>query len=134
MRPCFPISQCLRLEYVLPKFLPRFKHIRRIQTVLAKLVKPCLVSCRNRMIFNHCPKRNHWPFECFSESPFIKSFPICQEVLDISQIAKACHRIKPPFFVQTRLQNSSADVPSFTLRAALSAIPCVCDLCGVDVQ
>ena len=30
--------------------------------------------------------------------------------------------------------NSTADVPSFTLRTALSAIPCVSDLCGVDVQ
>ena len=30
--------------------------------------------------------------------------------------------------------NSTADVPSFTLRAAPSAIPFVCDLCGVDVQ
>ena len=30
--------------------------------------------------------------------------------------------------------NSTADVPSFTLRTALSAIPFVFDLCGVDVQ
>ena len=30
--------------------------------------------------------------------------------------------------------NSTGDVPSFTLRTALSAIPFVCDLCGVDVQ
>ena len=30
--------------------------------------------------------------------------------------------------------NSTADVLSFTLRTVLSAIPCVSDLCGVDVQ
>ena len=30
--------------------------------------------------------------------------------------------------------NSSADVPSFTLRTALSAIPFVSGMCGVDVQ
>ena len=30
--------------------------------------------------------------------------------------------------------NSTGDVPSFILRTALSAIPFVCDLCGVDVQ
>ena len=30
--------------------------------------------------------------------------------------------------------NSTADVPSLTLRTALSAIPFVSDLCGVDVQ
>ena len=30
--------------------------------------------------------------------------------------------------------NNTAEVPSFTLRTALSAIPCVSDLCGVDVH
>ena len=30
--------------------------------------------------------------------------------------------------------DNTADVPSFTLRTVLSAIPCVSDLCGVDVQ
>ena len=30
--------------------------------------------------------------------------------------------------------NNTAEVPSFTLRTALSAIPFVSDLCGVDVQ
>ena len=30
--------------------------------------------------------------------------------------------------------SNTADVPSFTLRTALSAIPFVSDLCGVDVQ
>ena len=30
--------------------------------------------------------------------------------------------------------NNTADVPSFTLRTALSTIPFVSDLCGVDVQ
>ena len=31
-------------------------------------------------------------------------------------------------------RNNTADVPSFTLHTALSAIPFVSDLCGVDVQ
>ena len=30
--------------------------------------------------------------------------------------------------------NNTAEVPSFTLRIALSAIPLVSDRCGVDVQ
>ena len=30
--------------------------------------------------------------------------------------------------------NNTAEVPSFNLRAALSAIPLVSDLCGADVQ
>ena len=68
------------------------------QNCLAELVKPCLVSCRNRIIFNHCTKRKFSTFKWFSESPFIRSFPICQEVLDISHIAIAFHRISPPCF------------------------------------
>ena len=58
---------------------------------LAKLMKPWLVSCRNRVFCNHCSKRNCWPIEWFSKSSFIRSSPICQEVLDISQIATAFH-------------------------------------------
>ena len=45
---------------------------------------------------------------------FVWSFPIRQEVLNVL--------------------NNTADVPSFTLRTALSAIPFVSDLCGVNVQ
>ena len=30
--------------------------------------------------------------------------------------------------------NNTTEVPSFTLRTALSALPFVSDLCGVDVQ
>ena len=68
----------------------------------------------------------------FSESSFVRCFPICQEILNISQIAIAFHRISPPFFIQARLQQT-ADVPSFILRTALSAIPCVSDRWCVDV-
>ena len=41
------------------------------------------------MVFNHCYKRYYWPFEWFSKSSVIGSFPICREVLDTSQMAKA---------------------------------------------
>ena len=34
----------------------------------------------------------------------------------------------------SRPDYDTADVPSFTLRTALPAIPFVSDLCGVDVQ
>ena len=33
---------------------------------------------------------------------FMQSFPFCQEVLDVSQIAKAFHRVRPPRFIQAR--------------------------------
>ena len=71
---------------------------------LSKLVKSGLVSCRNRTILKHCSKRNVWTFRWFSESLFIRSFPICQEVLNISQIATAFHRVRPPCFFQAWLQ------------------------------
>ena len=72
--------------------------------VLAKLMKSCLMSRWNRMTFNHCSKRYFWPFEWFSKSSFKRSFPVCQVVLDISLIATAFHRISPPFFIQSWLQ------------------------------
>ena len=41
----------------------------------------------------------------------------------------------PPTILLSRHDcNSTADVPSWTLRTALSAIPFVSDLCDVDVQ
>ena len=38
----------------------------------SRSLPPGLVSCRNRIIFNHCS--NHWAFQWFSESPIIRSF------------------------------------------------------------
>ena len=66
------------------------------QNFLAKLAKLRLVSCRNRTMFDHCPKRNQWAFEWFSEPH--EDFSIFQEALDISQTAIAPHRASPPFF------------------------------------
>ena len=61
----------------------------------------------NRMTFNHCSKRNYWPFEWLSKSPFIRNFPVCQEVLKTLQIATAFLRIRPPYFIQAWLQQCS---------------------------
>ena len=65
---------------------------------------------------NGCPKTSlNW------------SFPIRYEILNVSQIGIAFHRICTP--ISFRLDcNNTAEVLSFT---ALSAIPCVSDLCGV---
>ena len=57
-----------------------------------------------RMIFNHCSKTYYWPFEWFFKSSCIRRFPVCQKVLDISQIAIAFHRVWPPPFIQAWLQ------------------------------
>ena len=72
---------------------------------------------------NFLTKWNDWSFTWFSKTPFVWSFPIRQEICDVSQIGFTFHRICPPFFIQTSIA-----------RTAPSAIPCVSDLCGVDVQ
>ena len=60
-----------------------------------------------------------WSFEWFSKSPFVRSFLFCQEVLNISQIAIALHRISPPFFIHASWQQYSRR-SFFILRTALS--------------
>ena len=55
-----------------------------------------LVFRRNRVILNQWTKRNDWSLTRFSNTSFVRSFPIRQEILNVSQIA--------PFFIQTWLQ------------------------------
>ena len=52
-----------------------------------------------------CAEWNNWSFGWFSKSSFTRSFPFCQEVLNIPQIAKASHGIWPPIFhpIQTAI-------------------------------
>ena len=90
-----------------------------------------LVLRRDGVILNQSTKRDNWSFKKFSKASFIWCLPIRQEILNISQIDKTFHGVCPPFFSRPDC-NSTADVPSFTLRTALSAIPFVCDQCGVD--
>ena len=56
------------------------------------------------------------------------------QILNIGRFADSCNT---PRNLPTNFQpdcNNTAEVPSFTQRTALSAIPFVSDLCGVDVQ
>ena len=76
--------------------------VRFLRGALVILV-PRQIFGRNRMIFNHCTKRNGWAFKRFSESPFVWSFLTRQEILNVSQIAIAFHGIRPSFFVQAWL-------------------------------
>ena len=87
-----------------------------------------------RVILNQWTKWNDRSFKWFPKTSCIRRLPIRQEICDVSQIGISFHRICPPIFIQTWLQQYSREVPSFTLRTALSAIPFVSDLCGVDVQ
>ena len=60
--------------------------------------------------------------------------PIRQEICDVSQIGIPFHRICPTIFRPDPDCNSTANVPSLTLRTTLSAIPLVSELCGADVE
>ena len=69
-----------------------------------ELMQSRLVFRRNRVTFDHCSKRYYWFVKGHSEPPFVRCFPIRQEILNVSQIAVAFHRIRPPFVTQTGLQ------------------------------
>ena len=76
---------------------------------------------RDTAIFDHCSKRYHWSVKEHSAFHMVSSLRL--EILNVSEIAVTFHRI-----------HSTADVPSLMLRTALSTIPFVSDLCGVDVE
>ena len=50
------------------------------------------------------PKEISGPFNGSPNRLFLLSLPVCQEVLDISQIAVPFHGIRPPLFLQVSLQ------------------------------
>ena len=86
------LNVCDQKEYLLSKFLPRLTQTEENPG------KTFWSRAQIGNIFNNCPKRNQWAFGWFSESLFIRSFPICQEVVDILQIAMAFHGISPTVF------------------------------------
>ena len=88
---------------------------------------------RNRVIFDNCSKRNNGASKWLSEPPLTRCLPTRQVVLNVSQIAATFRGIRPPFFVRTWLQQYRR-CPSLILRTALSAIPLVSDLSGVDEE
>ena len=71
--PSFPTPQCLRPKCLLSRFFPLTRHNRRIfQGVLTGLWQTS---------GNHRTKWNYWSNEWFAESPFVRCFPIRQEIL-----------------------------------------------------
>ena len=67
------------------------------------------------------------PFTRFSDSPFIRCFPIRQEILNISQIARAFHEMSPPLFNQAWLQWYRRRSFFYFAYCSLSNIPFVSD-------
>ena len=74
------------------------------KTFAPKLMQSRLVFRWNRVTFDRCSRRDNWSVEWFSEPPFIGCLSIRQEILNVSQIAVAFHRIRQPFVTQTGLQ------------------------------
>ena len=132
-RPGSPPPQCLRPKHLLSKVPPRTMHIRGILPVrLPSQIDGALtcLSQRERMTSNHRAKRNDRAFKWFSKSPFMRCFPIGQEVLDISQITVTLQRTSPPFFIQAGLQQYcrrpffSSAYRSFTNTIRLGQMVC----------
>ena len=69
----------------------------------------------------------------FSEPPFVKCFPIRQEILNVSQTGFKFHGICPPFSIQTWLQQYRRGAFFYSEHCSFRN-PLVSDLCGVDVQ
>ena len=59
---------------------------------------------RKLVIYDHRSKRNNRSFKWYSEPPLIRCLPIRQQILYVSQIAVTFPGIRPPFLIQTWLQ------------------------------
>ena len=93
-------------EHLLSKFPPRLTHSQeRFLVILSCQIDEFLLdlSVKSDGYFQAVLRRYHKRFEWFSKSSLIPSSPISQEVSDISQIAVALHRVRPPPVIQSRL-------------------------------
>ena len=54
--------------------------------------------------FPNSTREQRMSWKNFTKSSFILRFPVCTEVLVISQTAIAFHRIQPPLIIRSRLQ------------------------------
>ena len=111
--------------------LPNSLRVQRVSK--SKLMDSWLVFRRDRVILNQWTKWNNRSFKWLPKTSFTGRLPIRQEILNVSQIGTAFHESAHQLSFRPDC-NNTADVPTFTLRTALSAIPFVSDLCGVDVQ
>ena len=105
MRPSSPTPQGLRPLRHPSKFTPRTERIQgTIQVRLSFQIDGFLTGpSQFCVILNQFTKRNDRSFTSFSKTSLVWSFLIRQEILN-AQIKRAIHGIRPPFFVQTWLQ------------------------------
>ena len=136
MRPSFPTPQGLQSVRHPSKFPARRERIRgTIQVKLSFQIDGFGTDLSQlKVILNKWTKRNNRSFKWLPKTSFIGRLPIRQQICDVSQIGVTFHGICPPTLSFRPDCNNTAEVPSFSLRTALSAIPLVSDRCGVDVQ
>ena len=85
-----------------------------------------------RISSSQIPSRTEHVLEGFPKSSFILRFPVCEEVLVISQIAIVFYRIRPPLIIRSRLQQYgwclffSSTYSSFCNSACVWLIQCSC--------
>ena len=111
MRPSSPTPQGLQSVRHPSKFHPRKERIRGTIQVRRSFQNGGFLAGLSLKYGHTQPvkpnKRNDWSFSWFSKTPFVWSFPIRQEIYNISQIGIAVDGICPPFFIQTWLQQYS---------------------------
>ena len=66
-----------------------------------------LVLRRNWVALNQWTKWNNRSFKWLPKTSLIRCFPIRQEILNVPQVGITFHRICPPIFIQTWLQQYS---------------------------
>ena len=137
MRPTFQILQNQQPECLLSKFLPRSKHILERfleKNFLSELMNSSFVSLSEFGRYSTCaPSGITGPLK---DLPNLRSYGVVTSARwSWTFRGFQEHSIESDHQFSFRPDcNSTADVPSLTLRTALSAIPLVSDRCGVDVQ
>ena len=126
MHPTYSILPCPLSEYLLSKF-PRDQLIAKKDAWWHFLAKLCEIGW-----FNHCPKGivgplngspNRLSYGVFRSAKMSRTFRRWQE-----------HSMETDHHLSSSPDcSNTADVPSFILRTALSAIPFVSDRWGVEV-
>ena len=94
-------------HYVTLPNSPRVQSVSEEQSrldFLSKLMDSWLVLCSKRVILNQWTKWNDWSIKWLPKTSFIWSLPIRQDILNVSQKGITFHRICPPIFIQTWLQ------------------------------
>ena len=125
MHPSFPTLQGLQPVCHPSKISPRTKRIREtIQVKLSFQIDGFLTGpLHNRMILNQWTKWNNRSLKWLPKTSFIGRLPL-RQICDVSQIGVTFHRICPPTFIQTRLQQYSRGTSFYSAHSSSSNPMC----------